>query len=472
MEPSAAIESPLVQRKGRSGMVADIQKAVKTARLKPGDRLLSVQELCLHYRLSHRTVTLAMAELKRKGIIVSRPRRGYYVADESPTAPADLAHAVHRYHRMFRSQTSVRTVTMYVSDIYPNNIAAWQAAFRDFERVFPQIHVEPLFMDRHDMREIDRRHVDLVHSTPGALGYFPDRWVPFEDPRQAGYTPDELLSVFRDPLEKGGRLMGAPFAASTLYLYVNQAMLRRIGREATPFRDVFEILDLAAEFERTAARPGEVGMRIDRLLRVLELSGAIRMTAPGRCVLEPDRTRETLRRFAALKAPARPEAPGSAFVEDFQRGCVMFYWHGSYLMRLFETQPELEWSAWVEPEAPGSSKEFWQLVLAIDRRSDRQEECRELVRFLCRGDVMRRLVPAPALFPARQRLIEEQQPNVRVLPGTAAEAVRRCSTFWPVEDRIAQTINQAGEGFLRREFDLPELTRRIDAIGLGLGTGS
>jgi hypothetical protein len=304
------------------------------------------------------------------------------------------------------------------------------------------------------------------------LAYFPDhRWVPFEDPRQAGYRPDELLSVFRDPLENGGRLMGAPFAASTLYLYVNQAMLRRIGREATPFRDVFEILDLAAEFERTAARPGEVGMRIDRLLRVLELSGAIRMTAPGRCVLDPARTREALRRFAALKAPARPEAPGAPFVEDFQRGRVMFYWHGSYLMTLFETQPDLEWSAWVEPEAPGSSKEFWQLVLAIDQRSDRQEECRELVRFLCREDVMRRLIPVPALFPARQRLIEEQRPNARVLPGTATEAVRRCSVFWPVDDHIAQAINQAGEGFLRREFDLPELIRRIEAIGLSSGTG-
>jgi hypothetical protein len=265
--------------------------------------------------------------------------------------------------------------------------------------------------------------------------------------------------------------MGAPFAASTLYLYVNQAMLRRLGREVTPFTDVFEILDLAAEFERTVARPGEVGMRFDRLIRVLELTGAIRMTAPGRCVLDPVRTREALRRFAALKAPASPEVPGRSFVEDFQRGLVMFYWHGSYLMTLFETQADLEWSAWVEPEAPGSSKEFWQLVLAIDRRSDRQEECRELVRFLCREDVMRRLIPVPALFPARQRLIEEQRPNARVLPGTATEAVRRCSVFWPVDDHIAQAINQAGEGFLRREFDLPELIRRIEAIGLSSGTG-
>jgi DNA-binding transcriptional regulator YhcF (GntR family) len=463
---STKIESPLVQRKGRSGMVADIQKAVKERQLKPGDRLLSIQEMCAHYGLSHRTVTLAMAELKRAGVIVSQPRRGYYVAEATPAVLPENTQAAHRYHQLFSSPASISTVTMYVSEVYPDNIAAWRAAFLAFEQEFPRIRVDPLFMDRHDLREIDHRHVDLVHSTPVALALFKDRWVPFTDPDEAGYTADVLLAPFHDRLAIEGQLMGVPFGASTRYLYVNQAMLRRIRRDPAPCRDICEVLDLAAEFERTVGRPGEYGMRIDNLFLALELGGAIRMTAPGRCMLDEGRTSEIARRYAALSCPSDPDQPNTAFVEDFRQGRTMFYWHGSYLIPLFEAQPDLEWSACIEPEAPGSSKEFWWLMLAIDRQSDRQAEARELMRFLCREEVMSGLVRPPALFPARQRLIDQQKPNPRVAPGTAAEAVRRCNGFWPVDEPTVEAIKQAGSGLLRKEFDLPELIRQMKALRL------
>ncbi len=71
-----------------------VERAVARGRLAPGDRLPSVRGLAEDLRVSPSTVAAAMAELRRRGVVVSRPRSGLQVADRAPLASHGFAVAV------------------------------------------------------------------------------------------------------------------------------------------------------------------------------------------------------------------------------------------------------------------------------------------------------------------------------------------------------------------------------------------
>ncbi|MWB93909.1 GntR family transcriptional regulator [Flavobacterium sp. GA093] len=60
-------------------IIASVEKAIKEKNLKKGDRLPSVNKVCLAFSLSRDTVLLAYDELKKRGIIYAIPGKGYYV---------------------------------------------------------------------------------------------------------------------------------------------------------------------------------------------------------------------------------------------------------------------------------------------------------------------------------------------------------------------------------------------------------
>lgn len=69
---------------------ASIERAVGGGRLAPGERLPSVRALAAALSVSPATVAGAYADLRRRGVIVSRPRRGVEVASRGPVAPAPV----------------------------------------------------------------------------------------------------------------------------------------------------------------------------------------------------------------------------------------------------------------------------------------------------------------------------------------------------------------------------------------------
>ncbi|MGO4818380.1 GntR family transcriptional regulator [Flavobacterium sp. W22_SRS_FP1] len=60
-------------------IILSIEKAIEEEQLKKGDRLPSVNKVCLSSSLSRDTVLLAYHELKKRGIIYAIPGKGYYV---------------------------------------------------------------------------------------------------------------------------------------------------------------------------------------------------------------------------------------------------------------------------------------------------------------------------------------------------------------------------------------------------------
>ncbi|MGK4566761.1 GntR family transcriptional regulator [Flavobacterium sp. 3HN19-14] len=60
-------------------IIASVEKAIETQILRKGDRLPSVNKVCLKFSLSRDTVLLAYDELKKRGIIFAILGKGYYV---------------------------------------------------------------------------------------------------------------------------------------------------------------------------------------------------------------------------------------------------------------------------------------------------------------------------------------------------------------------------------------------------------
>ena len=65
-------------------LVRNIEAAVAGRELSPGDRLPSVRRLALEVGLSAVTVAAALAELRRRGVIVTEPRRGSRIGQAPP----------------------------------------------------------------------------------------------------------------------------------------------------------------------------------------------------------------------------------------------------------------------------------------------------------------------------------------------------------------------------------------------------
>jgi DNA-binding transcriptional regulator YhcF (GntR family) len=60
-------------------IISSIEKAIEDENLQKGDKLPSVNKVCLEFSLSRDTVLQAYEELKKRGIIYAIPGKGYYI---------------------------------------------------------------------------------------------------------------------------------------------------------------------------------------------------------------------------------------------------------------------------------------------------------------------------------------------------------------------------------------------------------
>lgn len=113
-------------------LVADVEEAVASGRLSPGDRLPSVRTLAGTVGVSPGTVSAAWAELRRRGIIVSRPRSGTRISERPAVLPP---------RRRAPLPAGVRDLSTGNPD--PALLPSWQAALRRAARRAPRLYGEP-----------------------------------------------------------------------------------------------------------------------------------------------------------------------------------------------------------------------------------------------------------------------------------------------------------------------------------------
>ncbi len=71
-----------------AGLVESVERAVALGELRPGERLPSVRRLAAEVALSPVTVAAALAELRRRGVVVTEPRRGTRIGERPPIGSA------------------------------------------------------------------------------------------------------------------------------------------------------------------------------------------------------------------------------------------------------------------------------------------------------------------------------------------------------------------------------------------------
>jgi DNA-binding transcriptional MocR family regulator len=80
----SALEQYRIVASSAAGLVRAVEDAVAAGELPPGRRLPSVRHLSASVGLSPATVSSALAELRRRGVVVSEPRRGIRIGDGPP----------------------------------------------------------------------------------------------------------------------------------------------------------------------------------------------------------------------------------------------------------------------------------------------------------------------------------------------------------------------------------------------------
>lgn len=63
-------------------LIEDLVKHIKQGVYPPGTQIPSTKELSDHYDVSMKTVSRAVATLRERGILVGRPGRGVFVAEQ------------------------------------------------------------------------------------------------------------------------------------------------------------------------------------------------------------------------------------------------------------------------------------------------------------------------------------------------------------------------------------------------------
>lgn len=78
-------DAPLYQR-----LAAQIERGIASGALSPGDRLPSVRQLSQQHGVSMSTALQAFRHLENRGVVLARPKSGYFVAARTPALPEPL----------------------------------------------------------------------------------------------------------------------------------------------------------------------------------------------------------------------------------------------------------------------------------------------------------------------------------------------------------------------------------------------
>lgn len=255
-------------------LVRDIVTQIETGELAAGDRLMSERQLAASCDVSLFAVRRAMKELKRRGLLVSQPRNGVFVADdatpdapaESPARPAVITTATTTAtaapacedesssdgFRLLDVRTASHCALHFAIAAWDShNRGDWEAVCRQFSVIDPTVRVEPHFLRQFDEYEQIRDKCDAQISTH-AYAFKPDAprcdHVSFKRSQleRIGVEPRYIDSV----CAADGQAWGVPINACLMTGYLNRRLLSadamQQAQQADNWLDLLDILSDAA----------------------------------------------------------------------------------------------------------------------------------------------------------------------------------------------------------------------------------
>ncbi len=239
-------------------MIADkIERMVLESGMKPGDRLSSVNDLCLLFNVAPATICNSLELLRSRNVITSIPRKGNFVEKlpvPKPETCSDLAEYL-EHSNPIGSMFSPRrkTVSIYIDEYrFSFRKQLWDKIFEAFRRQYGNVEINLI----DDISRVESADIILYADYSVKADHALIKAVMnSEDLRQRLYKDSDLRSYFPVALESlsGNQLAAMPFAVSQALRLFNRNLLEQHCPEFLDHNQENLIAEIMTKYDYSAS---------------------------------------------------------------------------------------------------------------------------------------------------------------------------------------------------------------------------
>lgn len=224
----------------------EIQREIATGILHPHDRLRSEGVLARQYKVGLYAVRQALKNLKKRGLLYSKPRSGMYVAEGGPTMLAVASEAEEGLHAFEIIHGSTCRLRFIVTNWASRNKAMWERICRDVSAIHPALSVEPVFprSARDFDVEFSRSDLAIMGVTDGRLQSGVPQVALLDQAEMESFPIADRYIAATGNGE--GKFFGVPFSTTFLVGVINDRLLsltaQRMLQGARSWSEVLEML--------------------------------------------------------------------------------------------------------------------------------------------------------------------------------------------------------------------------------------
>ena len=403
---------------------AEILQQIRDGHLKPGDRLMTINQIWKRYPVSRHAVIVALQSLARDGILGVRGRAGYFVQPDVdvtrisapiPASPVSAGaapaadYAPWQIRQLLAPRRGGIELTLHVPDLYSATLACWQAGLEMFHAQCPGVTVRLLsFRDGAlDAELVARERPDVVLTTLNnldALGA--EHFHCGCDIAPSGPSGGAAVRPLAEFAARYPDLAGTPFSLTLEQMFVNNAMAGHVLAFTGQGRTLGETLALLRSLRRNGGATHGIVLSAVHPLFLGE--AALVRDAEDRIAYRTNRMDTVLRGIVPGDILVDLHMPERAFLDGAAPVLIQCGFAAGYLRE----RATFPWTGLPLPFAPAGAVAGFPVVLAVSRGSAHPEACRQLVAFLTATD-----------FQAQYGAVSGTVPAVAAaafLPGTLA----------------------------------------------------
>jgi DNA-binding transcriptional ArsR family regulator len=366
-------------------IVRDVEEQIRSGELAAGDRLASIKTLCRAYGVSQRIVDAAIAELVRRGLVITRRRSGCYIHEDAleslAAEEAEETPAGGELLDYLRPRPRQNALAVYIADILPETVSLWQTELDRFRRAHAVREVDLLnCLDGHLEEVLGRRHLDLVQSTPVLLAALDEeRFAEAPIAEAVALPAAELLPPVQAYLAASS-CRSVPYCLTLQYLFVNLDLAAAVGFDPAACRTPEALFAALRAADPPLRRRNAMALAVAGLFDWLEVFGALRHRHGRGLLFEAERARACLRACAGAGFHCCSD---TGILEHFREGRLLCMHHCSFEVIELARRADFRWTALPLPRDRTARITAILTVLAVNRATARPELCLELVRHLC-----------------------------------------------------------------------------------------